>query len=241
MSPLPHMPARCAIVGAGRLGRALADALPAAGVEVHGPLGRGADGAGAEVVLLCVPDAEIIAAARCILAGPLVGHCSGATGLDVLAPHEAFGLHPMMTVTAAGADFAGAGAAVGGTSERAVQTARALGEALGLVPFELDDADRAAHHAACSIASNFVVTLGEAAAALARSAGADRDLLVPLARAAVENWARDGAAALTGPIARGDEATVARQRAAVAERAPAFAEAFDALAAATRDLAGAAA
>jgi predicted short-subunit dehydrogenase-like oxidoreductase (DUF2520 family) len=240
MSPLPHMPARCAIVGAGRLGRALADALPAAGIEADGPLGRGVDGAGAGVVLLCVPDAEIAAAARCISAGPLVGHCSGATGLDVLAPHEAFGLHPMMTVTAAGADFAGAGAAIGGTTERALQTARALAEALGLVPFEIDDADRAAHHAACSIASNFLLTLEDAAEALAVSAGGRRELLAPLVRAAVENWAREGAAAaLTGPIARCDEGTVARQRAAVAERTPSFAKAFDALAAATRELAGA--
>jgi predicted short-subunit dehydrogenase-like oxidoreductase (DUF2520 family) len=240
MTPLPFTPARCAIVGAGRLGRSLAAALPSAGIEVDGPLGRGADGAGAEVVLLCVPDAEIAPAARCIAPGPLVGHCSGATGLDVLAPHEAFGLHPMMTVTAAGADFAGAGAAIGGTSERALATARALAEALGLLPFAIDDADRAAHHAACSIASNLLLTLEDAAEALTRSAGGRRALLVPLVRATVENWARDGAAAaLTGPIARGDEATVARQRAAVAERAPGFAAAFDSLVAATRELAAA--
>ena len=58
-------------------------------------------------------------------------------------------------------------------------------------------------------------------------------------RAAVENWARLGAGgALTGPIARGDEATVARQRAAVAERAPDLLPLFDALADATRALAG---
>ena len=46
-----------------------------------------------------------------------------------------------------------------------------------------------------------------------------------------------GSGALTGPIARGDEATVARQRAAVAERTPELLALFDALAAATRDLA----
>jgi predicted short-subunit dehydrogenase-like oxidoreductase (DUF2520 family) len=229
---------RCAIVGAGRLGRALASALPAAGIAVDGPLGRGADGGAADVVLLCVPDGEIRAAARCIPVGPLVGHCSGATGLDDLAPHEAFGLHPMMTVTAEGAGFAGAGAAIGGTTARALAAADALAEALGLRAFEIEDADRAAHHAACSIASNFLLTLEDAAETLAISAGGRRDLLVPLVRATVENWAREGAgAALTGPIARGDEATVARQRAAVAERAPGFAAAFDALADATRAVA----
>ena len=63
-------------------------------------------------------------------------------------------------------------------------------------------------------------------------------MLVPLVRAAVEAWARDGGElALTGPIARGDHETVARQRAAVAERTPDLVEVFDALAAATARLA----
>ncbi len=53
----------CAIVGAGRLGTALATALRATGLEIDGPLGRGASPAGADAVLLCVPDAEIAAAA----------------------------------------------------------------------------------------------------------------------------------------------------------------------------------
>jgi predicted short-subunit dehydrogenase-like oxidoreductase (DUF2520 family) len=85
------------------------------------------------------------------------------------------------------------------------------------------------------VASNFLVTL-EAAAE--RLLGGDRELLVPLVRQTVENWARLGAEqSLTGPIARGDEATVERQRDAVAERAPELLELFDAMAAATRDLA----
>ncbi len=53
---------------------------------------------------------------------------------------------------------------------------------------------------------------------------------MPLVRATVENWARLGAErALTGPVARGDDATVARQRAAVAERTPELLPLFDAL------------
>jgi predicted short-subunit dehydrogenase-like oxidoreductase (DUF2520 family) len=104
-----------------------------------------------------------------------------------------------------------------------------------MVPFEVRDEDRAAYHAGASIASNFVVTLAWAAE---RVGGADRAALAPLMRAAVENWAEHGAArALTGPIARGDEETVARQRAAVAERTPDLLAAFDALAHATRELA----
>jgi predicted short-subunit dehydrogenase-like oxidoreductase (DUF2520 family) len=53
----------------------------------------------------------------------------------------------------------------------------------------------------------------------------------------VENWAAAGAAqALTGPVARGDEATVQAQRAAISEREPEFLELFDALVTATRRL-----
>jgi len=228
-----------AIVGAGRLGSALSAALAAAGSAVRGPLGRGADARGATTVLLCVPDGEIAAAARCIEPGPLVGHCSGATGLDVLAPHEAFSLHPLMTIAAgAAADvLRGAGCAVDGSTPRALAAAEALAAALGLRATRVADEDRAAYHAAASIASNFLVTLEGAAERLAATAGLDRALLAPLVRATVENWAARGAeAALTGPIARGDDETVARQRAAVEERAPDLLPLFDALTDATRTL-----
>lgn len=231
----PLLPGLPAVVGDGRLGRALTAALPA-----DGPFGRGHDGAGHDVVLLCVPDAEIAAAAAAVARrdGLLVGHCSGATTLDVLAPHEAFGLHPLLAVTAAGAAFAGAHAAVAGTTPRALATARALAGQLGLLPTTIDDADRAAYHAAASAASNFLVTLEGAAERLLATTGAPRELLVPLVRGAVEQWAQLGPRrALTGPVARGDEATVARQRAAVAERTPELLGLWDALVAATRDLA----
>jgi predicted short-subunit dehydrogenase-like oxidoreductase (DUF2520 family) len=228
---------RCAVVGRGRLGTALTAALRAAGVSADGPLPRGATGPGADIVLLCVPDAEIARAAACITAAPgeiLVGHCSGATTLAPLAPHEAFSLHPLMTVTPDGARFAGAAAAVAGTTDRARDAAHGLATALGMRPVAIADADRAAYHAAASIASNFLVTLEWAAQ---RVGAIDRELLAPLVRATVENWAARGpAGALTGPIARGDEETVARQRAAVAARAPDLLELFDALADATRTL-----
>jgi predicted short-subunit dehydrogenase-like oxidoreductase (DUF2520 family) len=227
-----------AIVGQGRLGNALAAALQDAGRLVEGPLGHGADARGADAVLLCVPDDQISSAASLIASGRLVGHSSGATGLDALAPHEAFSLHPLMTVTADGAHFAGAGAAIAGTTPHALGFARSLAETLGMKPVEIGEADRAAYHAAASIASNFLVTLEAAAESLARTAGVDRELLVPLVRATVENWSALGAErALTGPVARGDEVTVARQRAAIAERTPDLLPLFDALVDATRALA----
>jgi predicted short-subunit dehydrogenase-like oxidoreductase (DUF2520 family) len=123
-------PLTTAVIGRGRLGSALADALGA-----PPPLGRGAPvPPEAEVVLLCVPDAAIAEAAAAVAPrdGLLVGHCSGATTLAPLAPHEAFSLHPLMTVPAAGASFAGATAAVAGATPRALGAARALVAFLGL-------------------------------------------------------------------------------------------------------------
>jgi predicted short-subunit dehydrogenase-like oxidoreductase (DUF2520 family) len=223
-----------AIVGGGRMGRALTAALGAASVAVSGPHGRGFDGAGADAVLLCVPDGQIAAAAAVIAPGRLVGHCSGATGLDVLAPHEAFALHPLMTITHRGGELRGAGAAVAGSSEPALAFATDLACTLGMRPFSIADEDRAAYHAGAAMASNFLVALESAAQ---RVGGVDRELLAPLVRAAVETWVVEGDAALTGPIARGDEETVARHREAIAQRAPDLLDLYDVLAAATRELA----
>ena len=232
------MPHTIAIVGNGRLGSALAAALRSAGHDACGPLGRGADGLGADLVLICVPDAQIAAAAACIVRGPIVGHCSGATPLDVLGDRERVGLHPLMTVTGASTSLRGAGCAIAGSTPQALARIRAVATDLGMHPFDMADADRPAYHAAASIASNFLLTVEDFAEQLATSAGVPREALVPLVRASVENWAAVGAgAALTGPIARGDAATVARQREAVASHTPQLTGLFDALASATAELA----
>ena len=111
-------------------------------------------------------------------------------------------------------------------------------------PFELRDEQRAAYHAAASIASNFLLTLEGTAESVAAGAGIApeqvRRLLGPLVLATVSNWLAVGPQdALTGPVARGDEETVARQREAVARSAPEALELFDALVERTRALAGA--
>jgi predicted short-subunit dehydrogenase-like oxidoreductase (DUF2520 family) len=235
---------RVTIVGAGRLGTALADALRGAGVTVAGPLRRGERVGDADIVLFCVPDREIAraAAAVAVPAGTLVGHCSGALGPSELAPREAFVFHPLMTVTEDGAALAGAAAAVSGSTARALETSRELALTLGMEPVTVLDEHRGVYHAAASLASNYLVTLESAAELLAARAGAgiERRHILPLARAALENWGRCGSAALTGPVARGDEDTVAAQRSAVATEAPALLPMWDALTEATRRLATAA-
>ena len=238
-------PLRVGIVGPGRVGTALARALRDAGVAVEGPLGRGERPAGCDAILLCVPDGEIAAAAEVVTASaPFVGHTSGATPLSMLAHAgvAAFGLHPLQTVAHPGVRFEGVGAAVAASTPEALAFASGLAERLGMTPFEIDDAGRAAYHAAASVASNFLVTLQAAAETIGTGAGLGREearaLLAPLVRQTVENIAELGPEeALTGPVARGDDATVATQRAAVRKVAPELLELFDELVRRTRDLA----
>jgi predicted short-subunit dehydrogenase-like oxidoreductase (DUF2520 family) len=239
-------PLRVGIVGAGRVGTALAQALRDAGVRVEGPVGRGERPLGCDAIVLCVPDAEIAAAAEVVTAAaPLVGHTSGATPLSALAHAgvPAFGLHPLQSFAHPGVRFEGAGAALAGSTPEALAFATDLAERLGMTPFEIDDEGRAAYHAAASMASNFLVTLQAAAEAVAAGAGLDRDdarrLMMPLVRQTVENVAELGPeAALTGPVARGDEATVEAQRAAVERTRPELLDLFDELVRRTRALAG---
>jgi predicted short-subunit dehydrogenase-like oxidoreductase (DUF2520 family) len=236
------------VVGAGRLGTALAAALARAGYPVEGPAARGEAPAGCEAIVLCVPDAEIPAAAATVAgAAPLVGHTSGATPLDALAPARGagrFGLHPLQTFgEGAGPEaFEGAGCAVAGDSPEALAFARRLAEELRMTPFEIAEEGRAAYHAAASIASNFLVTLEAAAERVAAGAGLEpaeaRALLSPLVRRTVAQWSEGGPErALTGPVARGDDATVAAQREAVAATTPDLLPLFDELVERTRELA----
>jgi predicted short-subunit dehydrogenase-like oxidoreductase (DUF2520 family) len=238
---------RLGVVGAGRLGTALAAALGQAGYPTEGPAGRDEVPRGCQAIVLCVPDAEIGAAAHAVAgAAPFVGHTSGATPLSAMAAagSNLFGLHPLQSFTGGetAAAFAGAGCAIAGTGAEALGLARRLAEDLGMTAFEIEDEGRAAYHAAASVASNFLVTVEAAAERVAAGAGLQpaeaRGLLAPLVLRTVRNWAELGPErALTGPVSRGDEATVAAQRAAVEEAAPELLGLFDELVERTRALA----
>lgn len=241
---------RLAIAGGGRVGRSIARAAAAAGVPAT-VLGRGEIGSGtaaADAVLLCVPDDAIAALAAELARSPgvpgMVGHTSGATGLAALAPcagrgSAVFSLHPLQTIPDADTDLTGAPCAVAGSDAEAELYARSLAEALAMRPFAVPDEHRAAYHAAAVIAANFLVALEESAAGLLGRVGVDdaRDLLAPLVLRSAANWAERGGEALTGPIARGDRATVAGHLAALAEIAPELVPLYEVLAERTADLA----
>lgn len=238
-----------AIIGPGRVGQAIARA---AGDTTQAVLAGREDhavaAAGAECVLLCVPDQAIAAAAAVTArAQPVprfIGHVSGATGLEALRPaadagSEPFSLHPLQTIPGGETDLHGVPAAISARSSAGLDYAGRLARSLGMRPFELDEDARAAYHAAASMASNFLITLEESAAQILDHAGVQngRELLTPLVMTTARNWAEQGAAALTGPIARGDESTVTRHLDALARIDADLLETYRVLARRTRALA----
>jgi len=248
MNETGSAPGALTIVGSGRAGCSIASAARRAGIEVE-LTGRSPDPAllSGACVLLCVPDGAITDTAAGIGrsgASPrLIGHTSGATTLEPLraagASDGRFSLHPLQTLPDGSSDLTGAPAAVAGSDARAEALAAGLAEALGMKPFVIDEADRPLYHAAASMASNFLVTLEQNAAVLLADSGVEdpREVLAPLVRRTLENWIAHGPEALTGPIARGDEATVSRHREAIAQARPELAPFYDGLTAATRAMA----
>jgi predicted short-subunit dehydrogenase-like oxidoreductase (DUF2520 family) len=212
------------VIGRGRVGTAIAARLEERGVAL-----RAGD---AELTLLCVPDTAIRGVARGLPAGAgWIAHVSGATPLSALDPHERrFSLHPLQTFTRTRGpeQLDGAWAAVTAETDEARGQALELAQTLGLEPFELDDADRALYHAGAALASTFLVTLHEAAASVVAAAGAPPEALEPLMRRTIENGFEP-----TGPIVRGDWATVDAHREAIHESRPDLEPLYDALAEAT--------
>jgi predicted short-subunit dehydrogenase-like oxidoreductase (DUF2520 family) len=217
------------VVGTGRAGGALAGRLRTAGLAVTA--GRAVE-ADADLVLIAVPDGHIAEVAAGVPVGPWVAHVSGATSVRALEPHRRrFSLHPLQTLTTdrGPEQLDGAWAALTFETEEAGAMARWLADQLGLRAFELADTDKALYHAGAAMASNFLVTLYRTAARLLEVSNAPPEALVPLMRRVIENGFQ-----LTGPIARGDWATVEAHLAAIADQAPDVEPVYRALAEATR-------
>jgi len=215
------------VVGLGRVGSAVAARLSERGLRVSEQ--------DSDLVLLCVPDRAIAEVAGSFEPGPWIAHVSGATSLAALDPHtRRFGLHPLQTFTRSrGAEqLDGAYGAVTAETAEARELGLWLAQVLGLAPFTLHDAGRDAYHAGAAIASNYLVTLRRAAGSLLEAAGAPPQALDPLMRRTIENGFE-----LTGPIARGDWATVETHLAAIRRERPALEDMYAALAETTRRLA----
>ena len=203
------------VIGAGRVGRTVAARLNA---PAYGR-GEQPDLAGCDLLAIATPDAAIAdvceALAPSLAEGCGVVHFSGATSVSALAasPGPTACVHPLQTVEIdRGPDqLEGAYAAVTGDRDLGFE----LAERLGMRPFLLADEAKPLYHAASAFASNYLVTLTAVAVSLMERAGIDHDValdaLRPLQRRTVEATGRPP----TGPIARGDAATVAAHLAAI--------------------------
>lgn len=188
-----------------------------------------------DFVLLSVPDDVLrplvagLAETGTWRVGQLVAHTSGAHGIGVLDPAAARGvlalaLHPVMTFTGRPEDLDRLlGSAFGVT---ALDELRAVAEALvvemGGEPVWVPEAARPLYHAALTIASNHLVTLVNDALGVLAGAGVTEPsrLAAPLLSASLDNVLRLGDAALTGPVVRGDVATIAAHVATLHREAP---------------------
>jgi predicted short-subunit dehydrogenase-like oxidoreductase (DUF2520 family) len=212
------------VIGRGRVGSAVAARLEERGVALR---------EGANLTLLCVPDTAIRDVAQGLSLGHgWIGHVSGATPLSALDPHQRrFSLHPLQTFTRSRGpeQLDGAWAAVTAETDEARELGFELARTLGLQPFELADEARPLYHAGAAIASNYLVTLHRAASELLAAAGAPPEALEPLMRRTIENGFE-----LTGPIERGDWATVEAHRQAIRSVRPDLEPLYDVLAEATK-------
>ena len=186
-----------------------------------------------DLVFLTVPDSAIAAVAAGVQwrAGQGVVHCSGARGLEMLAHAAESGamtgcFHPLQSFPSRDGDasrFNGVTCGVEAAGSLSAALER-MAVDLGGHAVRLEGIDRAKYHAAAVFASNYVVSLMVAAERAWEQAGlpgeAARGALAPLLLGASRNVAeRALSEALTGPVARGDVATVGRQLAALDEPA----------------------
>jgi predicted short-subunit dehydrogenase-like oxidoreductase (DUF2520 family) len=236
-----------AIVGAGNLAAALGVSLRQAGYAIEAVISRSrrasltrartlAKEVGArawaspmdlraDVVWLCVPDAEIARAARSLAAkiewkGRVALHSSGALTSDELASLRGRGavaasVHPLMTfVRGSRPSLAGVPFAIEGDAA-AVRVARRIVKDLGGDVYSIRKEDKVAYHAWGTFASPLFTALLATTEQVAVTAGVSRNAarsrMIPILRQTLANYAALGApGSFSGPIVRGDVDTVKR-------------------------------
>jgi predicted short-subunit dehydrogenase-like oxidoreductase (DUF2520 family) len=206
-----------------------------------------------KVIFITTPDSAIAGVAKHLAqvggkewTGKVVLHTSGSQDASVLRPLAELGaatgsMHPMQTFsnknipdlqkTIFGIDGAPA----------AMQMARKIIHKMGGVAVRLSGRNKAAYHAAGSFACVYVLALMETATRLLMKQGFKRReamrALLPLTRQTLNNFESVGPlAAWTGPLSRGDFATVKRHVEALADGDPQYLDAYEALSCLSADV-----
>lgn len=199
------------------------------------PVRRVTDLRPAPVWLIATPDDAIVdtvdelLGADVIRPGNVVAHLSGATPSTDLAAAISRGahagsFHPLKTFADPGyaaGSFAGTYVALEG-DKKALKILRVALRKIGAKVFEIDPGNKVLYHAGSVMVCNYLTAVLEAGLQCYEGAGIKLEtaykLMEPLVRETVDNVFRVGTVrALTGPIARGDDAVVARQAAAVGQ------------------------
>jgi predicted short-subunit dehydrogenase-like oxidoreductase (DUF2520 family) len=192
-----------------------------------------------------------LAATASVRPGTIVVHTSGANGIGVLAPLTQAGciplaIHPAMTFTGSDEDIvrlSGACFGITAADDVGFAIAQSLVLEIGGEPFGVREDARPLYHAALAHAGNHVITVLLDAVEALRAALRGQELLgqevvgdapggiaerviAPLARASLENALQRGQSALTGPVARGDAAAVARHLHALGDVDPELRQAY---------------
>jgi predicted short-subunit dehydrogenase-like oxidoreductase (DUF2520 family) len=204
----------------------------------------------ADLVLLAVPDDVLaglvssLCAEGAIHTGQFVAHPSGRYGINVLQPAANTGaiplaLHPVMTFTGTSVDLARLEDCPFGvtTLEQVRPVAEALVVEMGGEPVWVPEDSRALYHAAVSFGANYLMAVVRESIDLLTRAGMENpeQLMAPLLTASLDNALRHGDSALTGPVARGDAATVGEHLRQLQVASPEAAAAYQALARLTAD------
>ena len=235
----------------GKAARRLAKAVEATAVEFEGwlksrsipPSGR-ARAPFPRLIWLCVGDSAIAETAAQMAKGgwwkgSTVFHSSGALTSDELgllrrAGAEVASVHPMMTfVWSSLPPIHGVPFALEG-DQRAVAVARKVVRTLGGESFEIHKKDKPLYHALGAFVSPLIIAQMSAVERIGRELAftprQTRRIVAPILEQTVRNYIAQGpAAAFSGPMVRGDAATVKKNLAAL-RRVRGAAEIYRALA-----------
>ncbi len=206
---------------------------------------------GAPVILIATNDGQVPIVARTLARlkknwrGRVVLQASGALSSRVLAPLAKRGaaagsLHPLYPFPKPLKAFP-PGVVFGVEGDpRALKQALALVKALRGQALEVRSTEKALYHAAAALVAGHLLTLADLGVRALVRAGVRksraRTVLVPLAQATLGWYARQGARAWTGPLARGDADTVRRHLAELRKLPPQYGETYRALARAALSL-----
>ena len=252
---------KIAVYGPGRAGGALALAAAGAGHEITSVAGRnqdaaaqlsdevGATGGTPDLLIIALSDDALVDAWQIIGVDDVpssVVHVSGAVPTDVLEPFARAGaatgsFHPLQTLpdSHTGANRLNGSHVAITAGDDLTSALFELARSFGCFPFTIDDETKPLYHAAAAASANYTLAALGVARDLFEAAGVEFAVARPLVQAIIDNAFEIGPdRALTGPIARGDVATVESQLAAVAAGAPDLLDMFTALARITATRAG---